>query len=204
MIRRTPILAFLLLAVLCAPARALDLSALDLSLKTGVVTGTLKQPSTPDGYNFGGFPLMIGYNLNASRKLTLAVELGLVLDTGNFQITRTGMDFVGSYHLFGGSRRIRNDYVNIETIGHEAYDVSIGARAGFQKYSASSKDNLGDAVNANGSVFETMIGLQYRQDIGENTAISVEFFYTAFSLSASLDQLTSSEMLTLFSLRFFL
>src|SRR5258708_6766994 len=108
-----------LLFLTSAPAHAFDFSVLDLGVKTGIIIGTLKSANEPNPFNYGGFPVILAYNLDLTRKLAVSAEMGFILDTTNFQITRSGLDFVVAYHLLGGSRRIVHTYGNIEVAARD-------------------------------------------------------------------------------------
>jgi hypothetical protein len=187
----------------CPRAVALDLWDLDFSAGAGFLTGSVKNGN--GSYGYAGFPVDLEYHLDLTRSLSAGADLSFVLDPVNLQITRTGFEFTGAYHLLGGSRRIVHSYGDIEIAASDPYDLSLGVRIGFQHYSASTTDpTTGNAVTAIGSVFETLVGLQFRQDLSPRSSIEVEVYTTALSLSASVELLTSSYVITLLSWRFFL
>src|SRR6478752_6960357 len=98
---------------------------MDLSVKTGFLSGTLTNRSNPAGFDFGGFPIVIGYNLDLSSNWSLAAAMSFILDPANFSITRSGVDLVALYHLLGGARRVIRTYGGIEVANRNAYNVSL-------------------------------------------------------------------------------
>jgi hypothetical protein len=180
-------------------------SFLDFSLKSGLTVGTLTKADFATGeltdYSFGGVIFILGYNFDVAPKFTLMADIHLVTDPTSLQLTRSGFDISALYHIWGGSRRLSQDFHYFEAVERQDYNVSLAMRTGLHKYSASS---FVDQVSLSGSVYDAMVGVQYRQDFGERESLVLEFYTTLLSFKASLDSVVSSQMLFLVNYRFFL
>lgn len=188
-----------------------DRTEWDFSAKTGVTMGKIRraESSTKKEFStsYAGIPLALSLNQDMLRSLSLNVEIHLVSDYLNVQVTETGLHLGIAYHLLGGSRRTTNDLGYAQFVYRDRYNVSLLLRFAYSHYNASPRDNPDQDPDKeiNGSAFETMFGIQYRQDISDTSAITLEAFMTMSSLPASADERVSTARNEfLISYRFFL
>ena len=104
-------------------------------------------------------------------------------------------------HLLGGCRRTVADFPYGKIVQRDDMNVSLLFRAAYSIYDISNEDGT---IRLGGAAFEGMLGLQYRQEIGENSALVFEGGKTMISLPGGAPRVTSSRMEFTLSYRFFL
>jgi len=205
-------IALALLLFLAPPALAAERTPLDFSVKTGVTAGKLiRELSTAEGIDkpameldYGGLPLAGALNIDLSRSFTMSAEIHFIADFLNVQLTETGVHVGLAYHLLGGSRRVSTDLGYAEIVHREPYNFSLLFRVAYSHFNASPRLNPTVEEVVNGSAFESMAGIQFRQDIGERSALALEGFLTVSSLPATSERVKTNRMEFILSYRFFL
>ncbi len=182
---------------------------LDFSIRLGMTSGTLtRQASASEDTpleelvvnDYAGNPISLGINYDAGPDLTLGAELWLVA-VGSSLLAEKGLFFTMAYHLMGGSRYIAEDMGFARIVRRNPFNLSFVSRVGYNLIEYANVDN---SKNVTGAMFEVMMGIQFRQDIGENSAIALEYLMTMMSLPANNPLVTSKRTAILLSYRFFL
>lgn len=183
---------------------------MDISLKFGMTTGVVQQnPSNLEGQEspgatisgYAGNPLIIGANFDVDQKTTLGLELALVGDFVNSLLAEKGIYATVAHHLMGGARRTKQDLGFVRFERKNPYNFSLIARVGYTMFDVADKELF---VKISGHTFEAMVGIQFRQDIGEKSAIAFEFFTDMLTLPATAPQVTCKRTAILLSYRFYL
>lgn len=196
------ILAGILLSAIASAEPTQEHAPLDIGVKLGVALGSVEQASPSANVNYGGFPIAVEINFDLSTEFTLEAELGMIADLANSQVTRTGVDAEGIYHLLGGARRTQTDYGSFLEVTRNPYNFSVLARLGFDHYSGSTGTSTNPAFQ--GSVFALAGGVQYRYDLNDSLALVLELYSTLFNIPASTERLKAHITEGVASLRFFL
>jgi hypothetical protein len=188
----------------------------DFSVKSGISVGRIARGQTiaPDGITvvpansieYGALPMAISLNQDLTRLLALTIELHLMADFVNLQLSEVGAHMGLALHLLGGSRKTQSDLAYVTSVYRDPYNVSLIARVSLSKFNVSPR--VPDPNNPfdfyNGSTFEIMGGLQYRQDTSERSAFVFEVFTTFLSIAAGNERVTTSRTEFDISYRFFL
>lgn len=167
----------------------------DLTFKTGLAAGIVKQSRSNDtglrssqSFNLGGIPLALAYYRDLMPSLTTIVQGQMLLDLVNQQISRRGIEGGLAYHVIGGVRRIEvGAKGKFHQVSQSKMNLSLSLREGLFSYEASNKKTT--ATELAGATFETRGGVEYRRDLGENSALTVELISTLFSVRASRERI---------------
>lgn len=187
-----------------------DKPDLDFSVKFGMTSGSLHQAASSvpnqetdaaDITGYAGSPIVLSWNNDLSSKLTLSVDLSLVADFKNQLLAEKGFYISLAYHLMGGPRKIYEDLGFARVIRENPYNFSLVARIGYTIFEVANKDV---SLLIRGATFETMFGIQFRQNIGEKSAIALEYLMDMMSLPANAPAVTCKRTAILLSYRFFL
>ena len=202
--------ALTLLSTVSHAAPSSERVPLDFSIRVGTTGGTLEKAASSDDSgtvtgelkipDYKGNPISLGINYDAGPDLTLSAELWMVA-VGTSLLAEKGLFFGAAYHLMGGARYLAEDMGFARTVRRNPYNLSLGARVGYNLVEYAISDN---SQTINGAMFEVLMGIQFRQDIGENTAIALEYFMTMLSLPATNPLVTMKRSAILLSFRFFL
>ena len=179
----------------------------DITLKTGAHAGSIMKPAEKKGesaksFAFGGAPIAFVFNKDYSLKLSVLMEVGIVMDLTAQQVTKQGFYGGVGYHILGGARRIvqTSEFATLAT--SNPYNLSLVGMGGMQHFSASEKDNT--EVRIAGAIFEVVGGLQYRHDIGEESSLGLEVLQILITLPASVERLETTGTSFLFFWRIFI
>ena len=199
-----------LLSTVAHAAQSNERVPLDFSIRLGMTSGVLtraasnNESSTDGGElvvpDYKGNPISLGINYDAGPDLTLSAELWMVA-IGTSILAEKGLFFAAANHLMGGARYLAEDLGFARIVRRNPYNLSFGARVGYNIIEYSNADN---SKNVNGAMFEVMMGIQFRQDISENSAIALEYYMTMLSLPANNPLVTIKRTAILLSYRFFL
>lgn len=182
----------------------------DVSIKFGQTSGTVTQlASNVEGSEtagavlngYAGNPIVVGLNFDVDLKLTLGIELALVGDFTNKLLAEKAFYGTVAYHLMGGSRRVKQDLGFVRFVRENPYNLSLVGKVGYTLIDVNNPELL---QKISGHVFETMVGIQFRQNIGEKSAIALEFLTDMLTLPATAPQVTCKRTVILLSYRFFL
>jgi len=181
---------------------------LDFSIRLGMTSGLITQAAVASDdapsdeipiSDYAGNPISLGVNYDVSPSLTLSADLWLV--AGAALLAEKGLFFGMAYHLMGGSRYLVEDLGFSRITRRNAYNLSFVARLGYNVIELSNTDV---SKTVAGAMFEVLMGIQFRQDIGENSAIALEYYMDMMSLPATTPQVTAKRTAILLSYRFFL
>ncbi len=168
-----------------------DRSKLDISFKLGAYGGEISRPNIVtkeyDTFQFGGIPIFMVLNNNYSPKASAIMQVGLVTDLVNDQVSRQGFDAGIAYHVFGGSKFMSNQNRYSSRIWRNPYNLSLVLLGGIHHYAASDKEDI--TTNVTGAVFETSSGIQYRHDVGKEKSLGMDIVTTMFTMPASVDRI---------------
>ena len=150
---------------------------------------------------YAGNPIAIGLNFDVDLKMTLGVEMVLVGDFTNQLLAEKAFYGSVAYHIMGGSRRVKQDLGFVRFVRQNPFNLSLVGRIGYTLIDVNGPELL---QKISGHVFEAMVGIQFRQDIGEKSAIAFEFLTDMLTLPATAPQVTCKRTVILLSYRFFL
>jgi hypothetical protein len=168
-----------------------DRSKLDVSFKMGAYAGEISRPNISTGeydtFQFGGVPIIMVLNNNYSPNASAIMQVGLVTDLVNDQVSRQGFDAGIAYHVFGGSKFLSKQSRYSSRVWKNPYNLSVVLLGGMHHYAASDKADI--STNVTGAVFETSTGIQYRHDVSDEKSMGLDIMGTVFTLPASVDRI---------------
>ena len=187
----------------CVAEEMVATSSYDLGISTGATfgTGTQGTGDKPREFGYGGFPFALALNENVSAKWTLQFSGSMVFDLGNIEITRSGLQFSAFYHLLGGSRSLVAEYGQDRVISGDPYNFSLILQLNYQHYAAVAKAG---GASLSGSLIGTAVGLEYRFDFSDHSAIAFDLLNSLVSFPASVERLSIKTTEFLVSWRFFI
>lgn len=162
----------------------------DLSLQTGMVYGNIREGSSTTTKPYGGFPFSLVLREPILRKLVLIAMFQVVVDLGNFQVSRQGIDLGVEYVLMGGQRRRIDDQGSVKVMTEHPWDISAVFKGGFHLYSAVNPTNANDSVQ--GSVYQTMAGISYRRDFGKSSSFYSHALLNVINFPSSVERISPS------------
>ncbi len=173
-------------------ARADVFDGLDVSVASGVATGTVAQEKS-DGsvktFQMGGIPFAAMLNRDLAESWSGSLQAQVMLDLANYAMIRQGFAGTLLYHVLGGARRISHAGDMVTTTSTSRYNLSLAVRGGIFDYAAASRKNPSESVS--GGVWEMASGLEYRRDVSETSAFGVSFMTTVVTLPTSVQRLAS-------------
>jgi hypothetical protein len=186
-----------------------DSGWLDVAIKTGFSAGIAKQSKTNENgivssksYNLGGIPVAAAFYRDVMPSLTATFQGQLLLDLVNQQMTRKGVEAGVAYHLIGGVRRLElGSKGRLHQVSRSKTSLSLAIREGLFLYEAINKQT--SVKDLNGTTLETKGGLEYRRDLGENSALTFDLMSTLFAVRISVDRVEPVMAELLFGYRAF-
>jgi hypothetical protein len=184
-------------------ARADD--SIDLTIRTGAAFGTITYINDNNKVirgGFGGIPFDGLWNRGLSRSMSMVLGGGVLLDLKNSQLIRQSLGGGISWHVLGGPRRYAREGVAAGFVTRSTSSLSLLTYGNLQNFAATDAANTKTQVA--GSVFAVDIGLEYRFDLSDVNAVTVEFLNSVFSIPASVSRIKPTATELLFGWRTFI